>query len=69
MVAELWCRRIEVLTDDGHRVGMLIWRRTGKQVKYAGSQGVLVCASVDFFTHQLLGRRIGDRSDGEVGRR
>ena len=56
-----------MLADHGNRIGVLIWRRPGKQVKHAGRQRVLVGASIDVLTHQLLGRSVGDRSNGEIG--
>ena len=47
VVAEPGRSRVQMLADHGDRVGMPIWRHTGKQVKCGGGQRVLVGPPVD----------------------
>jgi hypothetical protein len=58
---------VEVLTDDGDGVGMLIRRRTGEQMKSGSSQSILIGPSIQLVPHQLFWGSVGNRSHGDVG--
>ena len=58
---------VQVLADDGDRVGVLERRRTGQQMKSRCGQGVLVCPPVDVGTRQLFRCGVGNRAHGDIG--
>ena len=58
-----------MLTDHRHRIGILIRRCPGEQMKRRGRQRILVGAPVKVIAHQLLGSGVGHRPDRQIGRR
>ncbi len=61
-------RRHHMFGDDSRRTGVIVGLRPGEQVKSGARQCILISSRVDRLTHQLLGRGIGNRPDGDVGR-
>lgn len=61
-----WRARAQMLTDHHCRVGIAKWGRAGEQVKCARRQCILIGATVDLLTHQLLGRGVRHGSECHV---
>jgi len=60
---------VEVLADDGHRIGLPERGFASQQPKCSRRQRILIGTPVDVGAHQLFGRRVCHRPDGVVGGR
>jgi hypothetical protein len=60
---------VEVLADDGHRIGLPERGFASQQAKCGRRQRILIGTPVDVGAHQLFGRRVCHRPDGVVGGR